>query len=275
MLCVANKIMREPVNVFQNILEILTRVVVPSVSSILIVHRIVPVCVINAWIHVLEPVLKMLIVRWLTINPHAIVALVTPEIRTHSAILSLKNVRMCSLLTLSNPFWNFCLLLINQSQWLTANDVAVYVNPCHPSPCGPNSQCREINGQAVCSCLQSFIGTPPGCRPECVQSTECPRDKACVSQKCVNPCSDACGTNAICRVVNHSPICSCQNGHTGNPFTRCYPIPRKPLFIIVSLSAYLLTSNILSSSCATDIHWRNSRSLLSITMWTEFSMQKL
>lgn len=103
--------------------------------------------------------------------------------------------------------------------------VPEYKNPCQPSPCGPNSQCREINNQAVCSCLPNYVGSPPGCRPECVVSSECSRDKACVNQKCVDPCPGVCGTNAECRVNNHSPICTCINGFTGNAFTRCYPIP--------------------------------------------------
>lgn len=103
-----------------------------------------------------------------------------------------------------------------------------YVNPCQPSPCGPNSQCREINNQAVCSCLPSYIGSPPGCRPECVVSSECSYDKACVNQKCTDPCVDRCGQNALCRANNHNPICSCVDGYTGDPFTRCYPQPSKP-----------------------------------------------
>ncbi|RZC36331.1 hypothetical protein BDFB_000153 [Asbolus verrucosus] len=98
-------------------------------------------------------------------------------------------------------------------------------NPCQPSPCGPNSQCREVNEQAVCSCLPNYIGSPPGCRPECVVSSECPLTKACINQKCVDPCPGTCGLNARCQVINHSPICSCQSSYTGDPFTRCYPLP--------------------------------------------------
>ena len=103
----------------------------------------------------------------------------------------------------------------------------VVINVCSPSPCGPNSQCREVNGQAVCSCLPTYIGSPPGCRPECVVSSECPQNKACVNQKCVDPCPGTCGQNAQCTVINHSPICSCISGYTGDPFVICRPIPRK------------------------------------------------
>lgn len=96
-------------------------------------------------------------------------------------------------------------------------------NPCQPSPCGPNSQCRDINNQAVCSCVPGFIGSPPTCRPECVTSTECSLSHACVNQKCIDPCPGTCGLSAKCQTVNHNPICSCPPKYTGDPFTRCFP----------------------------------------------------
>jgi len=52
-------------------------------------------------------------------------------------------------------------------------------------------------------------------------SSECAQDKACVNQKCVDPCPGTCGLNARCQVVNHNPICSCSAGYTGDPFVRC------------------------------------------------------
>lgn len=100
-------------------------------------------------------------------------------------------------------------------------------DPCEPSPCGPNSQCRVINQQAVCSCQPQYIGSPPACRPECTVSSECPLDQACINQKCVSPCPASCGINTECKVINHSPICSCGPSFTGNPFTRCYLQPSK------------------------------------------------
>lgn len=100
-------------------------------------------------------------------------------------------------------------------------------NPCIPSPCGPNSQCRERNDQAICSCLPSFVGAPPQCRPECVSNSECPPNEACVNQHCIDPCPGTCGVGARCVVNHHSPICSCPPSYTGNPFAQCYPIPGK------------------------------------------------
>lgn len=121
-----------------------------------------------------------------------------------------------------------------------------YVNPCQPSPCGPNSQCKEVNNQAVCSCLPSYIGSPPGCRPECVVSSECSYDQACSNQKCIDPCPNTCGQNAKCRVNNHSPICYCMEGYTGDPFTRCYPQPRKTLLYPVSSILMFVFEQLLS-----------------------------
>lgn len=95
--------------------------------------------------------------------------------------------------------------------------------PCLPSPCGPNSQCREVNSQAVCSCLPTYIGAPPNCRPECIVSSECSLDKACINQKCADPCPNTCGLGAQCTTKNHNPICACPPGYTGDPFLRCAP----------------------------------------------------
>ena len=94
-------------------------------------------------------------------------------------------------------------------------------NPCVPSPCGQYSTCRVSNTRPVCSCQPNYYGAPPNCRPECMINSDCPRDKSCRNQKCIDPCAGACGYNAICRVVNHSPICSCNRGYSGDPFNQC------------------------------------------------------
>lgn len=93
--------------------------------------------------------------------------------------------------------------------------------PCSTAVCGPNSQCREINNQAVCSCLPTYLGIPPACRPECVVNAECSQNQACMQQKCVNPCVGACGFRAICEVINHKPVCACPATHSGDPFVEC------------------------------------------------------
>lgn len=95
---------------------------------------------------------------------------------------------------------------------------------CNPSPCGPNSVCRQNNNQAVCSCVPGYSGNPPSCRPECVVNSDCPKNRACLNFKCSNPCTGSCGIGARCNVVNHSPICSCPPQNNGDPFIRCIPI---------------------------------------------------
>lgn len=121
--------------------------------------------------------------------------------------------------------------------------IATPKNPCLPSPCGPYSQCRPVDDHAVCSCQKDYIGIPPACRPECMVNSECPQDKACIRQKCSDPCPDTCAANARCQVVNHNPICSCAVGYTGDPFVRCVA-QRKPPIIFLMFSHFLHLENL-------------------------------
>lgn len=94
--------------------------------------------------------------------------------------------------------------------------------PCSPSPCGANAICREQNNAGSCSCLPDYVGNPyEGCRPECVLNSDCLFNKACIRNKCQDPCLGTCGQNANCNVVNHVPICTCIPGHIGDPFRFC------------------------------------------------------
>lgn len=101
-------------------------------------------------------------------------------------------------------------------------------NPCVPSPCGPNGLCTVApsTNSPICSCQPTFEGNPPNCRRECTTSDECSSDKACINYKCKDPCPGSCGSNTQCVVRLHSPMCSCQEGYTGDPFTSCYLVPQ-------------------------------------------------
>lgn len=118
----------------------------------------------------------------------------------------------------NSPCNTFDRLYINA---LCLADPIVPVNPCQPSPCGPNSECVVRGEYPACSCHPTFVGAPPNCRPECTINPECSSALACVNQKCRDPCPGACGSNAKCNVVNHTPVCSCLPGYIGDPFTGC------------------------------------------------------
>lgn len=95
-------------------------------------------------------------------------------------------------------------------------------DPCHPTPCGANAICSERNSAGACTCIEGYSGDPYiGCRPECITSSDCAYDKACLGMKCRDPCPGNCGLNANCRVINHNPQCYCLPGHTGNPLQFC------------------------------------------------------
>lgn len=95
------------------------------------------------------------------------------------------------------------------------------MDPCATSPCGANAKC--IDG--ACTCLDEYFGDPyAGCRPECILNTDCVLTKACVRNKCVDPCIGTCGQNALCNIYNHVPMCSCPLGMSGNAFVLCSPI---------------------------------------------------
>lgn len=55
-------------------------------------------------------------------------------------------------------------------------------------------------------------------------SSDCDRTKACIGNKCKDPCPGVCASTAICNVVNHIPMCSCPERMTGNAFVGCHPV---------------------------------------------------
>lgn len=92
---------------------------------------------------------------------------------------------------------------------------------CTPNPCGPHSSCKIINNNHVCSCLPDMKGSPPNCAPECLVHSDCSAYLTCINNKCKDPCVGSCTSYSECKVVSHTPICSCMNGYTGDPFTSC------------------------------------------------------
>jgi hypothetical protein len=190
----------------------LLQIVVPNVQSTQNVQVTKHVSMRNAETHVLDLVVSMQSVLLSIILQFALVQNMTLEIRSQTVTQNLHHVRnFASLLVLllSKPF-----------HYPSVAKEPPRDDPCNPSPCGPNAQCS--NG--ICTCLPEYQGDPyTSCRPECVISNDCPRDKSCVRNKCIDPCPGTCGQNAICDVINHTPMCSCPPGMRGNAFVQCSP----------------------------------------------------
>lgn len=173
-----------------------------------------------------------------------------------------------------------CIFKSNKMFFITVADVInVSTNPCLPSPCGPFSQCRDLNGSPSCSCLPQYFGSPPNCRPECTINSDCTSDKACINERCIDPCPGSCGLNAECRVQTHLSICTCITGYKGDPFTSCSIVPDIGNFVLFLPRSVIYNANKIKYYSIilhyTREHKSNAfifrttchRSLQSIAMW--------
>lgn len=105
--------------------------------------------------------------------------------------------------------------------YLTEPETPAPVDPCASSPCGINAICNA----GTCSCTPGYHGNPTiECRPECTRDDDCEKQMACVNYKCVNPCKNTCGLNAVCNVYNHIAICECPAPLQGDAFISCRPV---------------------------------------------------
>lgn len=84
------------------------------------------------------------------------------------------------------------------------------------------------------------MGSPPNCRPECTINPDCPSNRACMNEKCSDPCPGSCGFGAICNVIHHTPACSCPEDFTGDPFNSCQPLPPERKIFLSQFREYIL-----------------------------------
>lgn len=117
----------------------------------------------------------------------------------------------------------------------------VCIDACRLERCGVNAQCRSRDHYAECTCARGYEGNPRvECQlivheqpktpnAECTKNDDCPYDKTCRNERCVNPCvEDSCGRGAYCHVQNREPVCRCPSGFTGDARVAC--VPRKYIF---------------------------------------------
>jgi hypothetical protein len=120
------------------------------------------------------------------------------------------------------------------------------IDPCRPSPCGYYSECAVSYGNtAQCTCMIGYLGAPPNCRPECLVNPDCPSNKACIQEKCQDPCTGACASTENCQVISHKAACSCPPGTRGSPYSAgCTPIPpsKFPFFVKYLCSGLTVSS---------------------------------
>jgi len=75
-------------------------------------------------------------------------------------------------------------------------------------------------------------------RGECQHDTDCPDNRACIENQCLDPCriQDPCGKNANCQTSAHRPFCRCPAGWAGDPRDECFQC-----ITIISLALVLVT----------------------------------
>ncbi len=113
-----------------------------------------------------------------------------------------------------------------------------------PSPCGPHSSCKSVNGVAFCACLSNFVGVPPNCHYECSVHQDCPSTMSCQQNKCKAVCPDACGSKAACVVINHQAVCNSRSGLI--PFVQNSKISCKEFKFFTNVTVSKTKANCLS-----------------------------
>lgn len=104
-------------------------------------------------------------------------------------------------------------------------------NPClKNNPCGRNSNCYVKNHDVQCRCDEGYRGNPMiECKSiECISNNDCPSDKRCLNEKCINPCvyGKKCAARAECIARDHDAFCKCPQGFVGNPEVNCALEPK-------------------------------------------------
>ena len=128
----------------------------------------------------------------------------------------------------SNVYWYWYYIIklhISISIWNTIfYFLGRCVDPCI-GRCGRGAVCSVVDHSPFCSCPARTTGDARSeCKTlQCVENNDCDSGKSCVKNQCVDVCrlDGVCGGNAQCTTINHTPLCSCAPGHTGDPTVGC------------------------------------------------------
>lgn len=98
-------------------------------------------------------------------------------------------------------------------------------NPCNDQPCAAGAVCRATSHRPICYCPSGYTGDGYNAcsHLECNAEEECPDDSICFNNRCVDACtvSRPCGTNAKCHTSQHTTVCQCDAGYSGEPYISC------------------------------------------------------
>ena len=160
---------------------------------------------------------RILVLEFAAHTPHALSTTTTP-----SANVTLAMREIPSPIATEKQHVSNCMNFLSFNLNLPVPPRVEPIDPCNPSPCGSNAVCNRQRNAGSCQCIPEYFGDPyVACRPECVVHSDCPSNKACQRNKCIDPCPGTCGINAQCQVRSHSPTCTCIPNYIGDPFTAC------------------------------------------------------
>ena len=207
-LCAMKETRRRPVRVCQVFKETLTLSASQSARSTKSVRP--------TWL-ASDKSVRILVLEFAAHTPHALSTTTTP-----SANVTLAMREIPSQIATEKQHVSNCMNFLSFNLNLPVPPRVEPIDPCNPSPCGSNAVCNRQRNAGSCQCIPEYFGDPyVACRPECVVHSDCPSNKACQRNKCIDPCPGTCGINAQCQVRSHSPTCTCIPNYIGDPFTAC------------------------------------------------------